>query len=160
MPTALTSNERTFQIFDHHQFDEENARTLPADCKKRVEVVGSCASLIADEVRSVEKSFDNFVDLVSFLRGPILLDTSNLSLKGGVTKPLDIEIMDEIEAVQKLRVNNRKQLVKALGKVKKDVSTLSAEQLLYKDMKTVTNSDRTKIVAIPGFPILVEVVRK
>lgn len=160
VPTALTSNDRTVQIIDHHQFDEENGRTLPADCQVRVEVVGSCASLVADEVRKIEKSFANHVDLVSFLRGPILLDTSNLSPKDGVAKPLDIEINDEIEAALKLRVDNRKQLVKALGKVKKDVSTLSASQMLYKDMKTVSNSDRSKIVAVPGFPILVEVFIK
>lgn len=154
--TPITSNERTIQIFDHHPYDEKNARICD-DCQLKINEVGSCATLIADEVRRIEKSFANQDDLISFLRGPIVLDTINFLESADKVRPLDIEINQEIEAALQLKEDDRSKLFKELVKARSDVSSLSALQLLSKDMKIVSDSNKSNFIAIPGFPILVEV---
>lgn len=154
--TSVTSNDRTVEIIDHHPYDAKNAQ-VSVDCLLKLNEVGSCATLVADEVRTIEKSFANQNDLISFLRGPIVLDTINFSQSADKVRPLDIEINQEIEAALGLKVEDRSKLYNDLVKARSDVSSLSALQLLSKDMKMITSSDKSNVIAIPGFPVLVEV---
>lgn len=156
MATRLVNNEQSIQIFDHRPLDTKNAH-IPSTCKLRLEEVGSCATLIADEVRVLEGSFDNQSDVLRLLRGAIVLDTINFSESAGKVKPLDIEINDEIEKSLGLKEEDRLKIFTDLVDARRDVSSLSALQLLSKDLKIISSNDKSKVVAIPGFPILVEV---
>lgn len=152
--TCPVSSERIVQIFDHRPLDAKNSH-FPSDCQVKISEVGSCATLIADEVRALENSFENHHDLVAFLRGPIVLDTINFSESANKARPLDIEINDEIEKSIGLTEVHRAKLFRKLVNARSDVSSLTALQLLSKDLKVVNGE--SFVVAIPGFPILVEV---
>lgn len=154
--TSITASDRVIQIFDHRPLDATNAK-IPTECRLKIQEVGSCATLIADEIRTLEGSFAQQDDIIGFLRGPIVLDTINFSESADKTRPLDIEINAEIEKSLNLTEEDRLKLFKDLVKARSDVSALSALQLLSKDLKVISNSDKSFVVAIPGFPILVEV---
>lgn len=158
VPTSLVSNERIMAILDHRPFDAKNAQIL-CDCKVKLNEVGSCATLIADEIRNLGHSFENQRELISFLRGPIVLDTANFSESADKAKPLDIEINGEIEKTLDLTETDRLKLFKELVEARSDVSSLSALQLLSKDLKIISNKDQSYVVAFPGFPLLVEVMK-
>ncbi|XP_031625962.1 exopolyphosphatase PRUNE1 [Contarinia nasturtii] len=147
--------DRVIKIFDHRPVDPKNAHIL-SDYATKIQEVGSCATLIADEIRNVEGSFAAQDDTINFLRGPIVLDTINFSVSADKARPLDIEINKEVEAKLGKNDNDRLKLFNDLVKARSDVSSLTALQLLSKDMKMLSSVDKSKIVAIPGFPILVE----
>lgn len=156
IPTSLVAADKVIQIFDHRPLDVKN--TCHSDkCILKIQQIGSCATLIADEIRTLEGSFDDQEDVISFLRGPIILDTINFSESADKARPLDIEINGEIEKSLGLNEQDRLKLFNDLVKARSDVSSLSALQLLSKDLKIISNSDKSHVVAIPGFPILVEV---
>lgn len=154
--TPIVASDRVVQIFDHRPLDVKNAR-IANECKLKIQEIGSCGTLIADEIRTLEGTFENQDDLISFLRGPIVLDTINFSESADKARPLDIEINGEIEKSLGLNEEDRLKLFNELVKARSDVSSLSALQLLSKDLKVISNGDKSNVVAIPGFPILVEV---
>lgn len=154
--TEVNVNERILAIFDHRPFDTKNAQISQIP-KVKVNEVGSCATLIVDEIRNAEHSLENHCELIRFLTGPILLDTVNFSDVAARTKPLDVEIYGEIEKVINLTEADRLNLYKELVTARSDVGSLSAMQLLSKDLKIISNNDASCVVAFPGFPLLVEV---
>lgn len=156
VPTPLVGNGEVIAIFDHRPRDTKNSQ-ISSDCKVKLNEVGSCATLIADEIRVSNQSFGNHRELIDFLRGPIVLDTVHFLEAAGRTKPLDIEVNGAIEATLGLTEADRLSLFNELIKARSDVSSLSAMQLLSKDLKIISNNDKSYVVAFPGFPILVEV---
>lgn len=50
---------------------------------------------------------------------------------------------------------HRDNIFHELSNARKDVSSLTSYQLLLKDMKILENKESSKIVALPGFPMLV-----
>lgn len=157
VPTPLVSNVQILAIFDHRPLDTKNSQILH-DCKVKLNEVGSCATLIADEIRTLTHSFENQRELISFLRGPIVLDTVNFLESAEKAKPLDIEINGEIEKVLDVAEADRLNLFNELVKARSDVSSLSTMQLLSKDLKIISNKDKSYVVAFPGFPLLAEVM--
>lgn len=144
-------------IFDHRPLDSKNAQ-FSCHCKVKIDEVGSCATLIAQEICNLKQSFEDHRELISFLRGAIVLDTVNFSESAGKAKPLDIEINGEIEKILNLTQADRLKLFDEMVKARSDVSSLSTIQLLSKDLKIMSNKDKSYVVAFPGFPILVEVL--
>lgn len=143
------------QIIDHRPIDP-NA-IFSDNCELTINEVGSCATLIANLIRSTGEPFINYTDMLQMLYGPIILDTINFSSAADKARPLDVEIASEIENVLKLNANDRKQLFDELVRARSDVSSLSALQLLSKDLKIISNKSKSLVVAIPGYPLLVEV---
>lgn len=88
--------DNIIQIFDHRPLDSGNVRTS-SDCNINIQQVGSCATIIANEIRASECSFENQCETIRLLRGPIILDTINFSEAADKAKPLDIEINEDIE---------------------------------------------------------------
>lgn len=154
--TPIISTERIIQIFDHHPLDSKNVQ-FSTECLTNINEVGSCATLIADEIRHLENTLGNHHDLITFLRGPIVVDTINFLASADKARPLDIEINAEIEKLLNVGRDDRTKLYKELVNARSDVSSLSALQLLSKDLKIVSNTNKSFVVALPGFPILVEV---
>lgn len=156
VPTPLAANGKILAIFDHRPRDTKSSE-FSSNCKFKLNEVGSCATLIADEIRLLNQSFENHRELIDFLRGPIVLDTVNFLESAGRAKPLDVEINGAIEATLGLSEADRLNLFNELIKARSNVSSLSAMQLLSKDLKINSNNDKSYVVAFPGFPILVEV---
>lgn len=155
--TFSIPNERIIQIIDHRPIDVNNKK-FPHECKTRIVEVGSCATLVAEDIFNMIQPHEKFNDLLAFLRGPIVMDTVNFSVAAGKTKQLDIEINQRIEELLNVSEDDRSQLFNALTAANTDVSSLNAFQILSKDLKTVSNQNKSIFVAIPGFPLLVEVI--
>lgn len=146
------------EVIDHRPLDV-NA-SFPPECRVILNEVGSCATLIADVIRSsvpVPGAWRNYCDLLQLLHGTIILDTLNLSASADKARPLDVEMITEIEHIIFFDTKDRKYLFNELVKARSNVDSLTTLQLLSKDLKIITNSSNVLIVAIPGFPILVQV---
>lgn len=154
IPSKSINFDNIIEVIDHRFID--STIRFPTDCKLNVKQVGSCASLVA-ELILLEPNFENYTDILKLLHGPIVLDTINFSEAADKVRPLDIEVNKKIEDLLKIGVNERNTLYQNLIKARSDVSTLNSLQLLSKDLKIITNKTKNVTVAIPGYPILVEV---
>uniref|UniRef100_A0AAG5CTK1 DHHA2 domain-containing protein n=1 Tax=Anopheles atroparvus TaxID=41427 RepID=A0AAG5CTK1_ANOAO len=147
-------------IVDHRPLDS-NA-SFNAEAFHTIELVGSCATLIGREIVSsgvaLQESNALYKTPLELLYGAIVLDTVNFSKQADKAKPLDHEIAECIETLQGItedcRSPHRDALFKSLVAARCDVSELNAYQLLFKDLKTVAQSNR--IVTVPGFPMAVQ----
>ncbi|KAG0357340.1 Exopolyphosphatase [Gamsiella multidivaricata] len=136
-------------VIDHHAdenlyFDTANPR--------RIEMVGSCTSLVADEffknaIAAIdedekETSNDNekcpsWVQQVArLLLGPILIDTMNLNPAMKKVKPLDTAMANLIFPYAHLE--SMEELYRRIDDARKDTSRLSCYDLLRKDYKEWT----------------------
>lgn len=85
------------------------------------------------------------------------MDTANFSKEADKARQLDYDMASLIESRLGI-VNsheNRLNLFNELIQARSDVSTLNSYQILLKDMKIITNKSRSKVVALPGYPMLV-----
>lgn len=157
MAKGPVNSENVIEAIDHRPLDV-NA-DFPNDCKVKLNEVGSCATLVADIIRSssTPASLSIYCGLMQLLHGAIILDTLNFSISANKARPLDVEIAAEIEQLLSFHQSERKKLFKELMKARKNVGTFNALQLLSKDLKIVTNRKNSCVVSIPGFPILVQV---
>nr|XP_029719141.1 exopolyphosphatase PRUNE1-like [Aedes albopictus] len=144
-------------VVDHRPFDSSSM--LNGGIFKCIEQVGSCASLVTKIVEDSGtlrgKSADT-ADLLKFLYGPIVLDTVNFSKEADKARPLDYEMAQAIEQYLNIESSEetRRTLFDQLVAKRSDVSSLNSSQILSKDLKIV--SKRGRIVAIPGYPMLVQ----
>ncbi|XP_043286357.1 exopolyphosphatase PRUNE1 [Venturia canescens] len=134
------------EIIDHRPRDP--TCSWPPSLKLTLEPVGSCATLVAHEILTKNPTLMD-ARIRALLRGPILVDTHNLSAQAARARPLDREIIRRLEEPVET-VPPREQIYEEILAAKTDVSNLTAEDLLLKDLKVVDE------VALPGFPILVE----
>lgn len=147
----------TVQVLDHHQYDGLNSN-LPEECEKRIELVGSCASIVADQVLQAGQGFNKELEPLSLLYAAIVLDTVNFSKDADKARELDVKMAERIEDLLGISdpEHHRAELLEELIKARSDVSTLNAAQILYKDLKIIKNKAGSTVIAIPGFPILVK----
>ncbi|KAJ2479241.1 Exopolyphosphatase [Coemansia sp. RSA 2131] len=137
-------------IVDHH-VDEGRCK----QAERQIELVGSCATLVAERLRSTLGRVEP--ELAKMLVAPILIDTSELSSSARRATDKDIEMVswlvpqvewawpsadqvdqadnssDEVESLD--HVSSTHELYKILDKLKGKVSHLSARDLLRKDYK-------------------------
>ena len=85
-----------------------------------------------------------------FLLGPIVLDTACFNPAADKTTELDLQMAKELEA-RGVNGSSKEKLFADLLAARSDVNSLTAGQLLLKDMKV------TQGIPVPGFPILVQV---
>ncbi|KYN19447.1 Discoidin domain-containing receptor 2, partial [Trachymyrmex cornetzi] len=113
-----------------------------------IEIVGSCATLVA---RNVLQKNPDILDtqLSSLLRGPILIDTYNMSDEAGRATATDVDILNALEQLGRL-ASDRTDIFKKIMHAKTDISELTLEELMIKDLK-VTNG-----IPLVGFSFLVE----
>lgn len=150
------------EIFDHRPIDL-SSKWDEERVKIRIEEVGSCTTLIADEI--LKKAPDMLDELLTQLLygkkifrkeqliclcflGVIVFDTIAFSSEAGKAKDLDVKITDELIKRFALQ-SNAKQIYQELWTAHNDVSKLSPKQLLYKDLKI------TEGIPLCGLPMLV-----
>ncbi|XP_076171484.1 exopolyphosphatase PRUNE1-like isoform X2 [Ptiloglossa arizonensis] len=138
-------SDSVIEVIDHRPQD---ARWPWPGRKVHLEIVGSCATLVA---RNFFRKHPEMMDscLASLLRGPILLDTSNFAKKAGRATPTDVEIVEALERIEHLDLD-RNETFNEIVKAKSDISALTADDLLIRDLKITAG------VPIVGLPILVE----
>jgi len=126
-------------IVDHHKDERPptaagtTARCL---CNCRIEMVGSCCTLVAETIFRESPDFlTSDAAIVPLLLGTILLDTVNLSEQAGRATPKDAEMVRRLHALRPhLDLNV---IFGNLQNAKFDVSMLATVDLLRKDMKSV-----------------------
>ena len=152
-------------LVDHHSLPDEDIFLMdnvvkvidhrPRDTRwpwpgreLQLETVGSCATLVA---RNLLRKHPEAIDFVvtSLIRGPILIDTGNFSKKVDRATATDIEIVETLEKIGHLNPDRTK-LFNEIVNAKTDVSQLTPNDLLIKDLKVVVG------VPIVGLPMLVK----
>ncbi|KYN06614.1 Discoidin domain-containing receptor 2 [Cyphomyrmex costatus] len=132
-------------IIDHRPLDP--AWSWP-NIPLNIEIVGSCATLVARNV--LQKNPDMLdIQLSSLLRGPILIDTYNMSDEAGRATATDVDVLNTLEQIGRL-ISDRTDIFKKIMHAKTDISDLTLEELMIKDLK-VTNR-----IPLVGFSLLVE----
>lgn len=141
------------QVFDHRPLDKRSHFT--DDCIVRIEEVGSCATLIADYILQSEHTLDRDDELqvLSLLYAPIVLDTINFDPVK--TKPLDILVTDKIVQLLNTTDDDRKQLFRGLQAAQFGVDSLTAYDLLARDLKVITDPTGQHRIPIASMPITV-----
>ncbi|KAF9991974.1 Exopolyphosphatase [Entomortierella chlamydospora] len=158
---ASLKTAKVVGVIDHHA--DENLYKDTAN-PRRIEVVGSCASLVADEflkkvIDSDKTDLSWTQTLARLLLAPILTDTMDLDPEKKKVQPLDIAMTELIlsytgwESIQLYQnideaprdTSNlsryellRKQLYQNIDEARRDTSNLSFYDLLRKDYKEWT----------------------
>ncbi|XP_037813656.1 exopolyphosphatase PRUNE1 [Lucilia sericata] len=145
-------------IYDHRPKDA--AAIISDKCDLHLNLVGSCATLVAEKFVNAKMLDASEKEILNLLRSTIVLDTVNFSESAARATPKDLEICLALEEVlEKFNcLQNRETLFETLVKARADVGSLTASQLLRKDLKILTsNKNGGNInIAIPGFPLLVQ----
>lgn len=143
-------SENVILIFDHHE--EHEIVNIHRLGKKFIRpMIASSASMIADIVYLTEE-VEKYMQVLRLLRGAIIKDIGYIYDRNADERfPYDWEVLKKIEA------SLRKRLYDELIWAERDVSGLNSIQLLHKDIKMVSNHDHQWNVAIPFFPITIDV---
>lgn len=117
-------------VIDHHK-ESVNSVASKAEVATTLEMVGSCASLIAREVLA-DDNYTVEEPVALLLLSAILLDTGNLKAPKRVT-PVDEEAVEKLVSFSSSF--NRDDYFGQLHKARFDISTLTTMQVLQKDYK-------------------------
>lgn len=151
-------SEKAIAIYDHRPRD--TAAIIPDACQLNLQLVGSCATLISELFIQKNMLGEDVIDVLQLLRSTIILDTVNFSKEAGRATPKDFEICSVLEeALCSLTgaILSKEELFKSLVKARSDISSLTAGQLLRKDLKIITsNKPQSLKIALPGFPMTVQ----
>nr|XP_057908709.1 exopolyphosphatase PRUNE1 isoform X2 [Doryrhamphus excisus] len=122
------------EVIDHHLLEREPHPSCPVT----VEMVGSCATLVTEcLIQKAPEILDQ--QLAQLLYATILTDCVNMAPAAGKVTPKDSQYTAALEA-RFPSMPPRGALFQALHNAKFDVSGLSTEQMLLKDMKSLSES--------------------
>ncbi|XP_066577501.1 exopolyphosphatase PRUNE1 isoform X2 [Amia ocellicauda] len=128
------------EVIDHHL--QERAPSVSCT----VEAVGSCATLVTERMaQQAPEILDRQV--AQLLYGAIVLDCVNMAPEAGKVTPKDSKYVDLLE-MRFPDLPPRDALFQSLQSAKFDVSGLSTEQMLLKDLKVVSGGDLTVAVSV------------
>jgi exopolyphosphatase len=116
------------EVVDHH-VDEH---TYPGLARTRIELVGSCSSLVADEILHAEPAGMD-TDLASLLLSAVLIDTVNLDPAAGRATDLDRRIAGQLRSACPALDSDA--LYGRVLAAKTDIARLSTFDLLRRDSK-------------------------
>ncbi|KAJ3598202.1 hypothetical protein NHX12_001713 [Muraenolepis orangiensis] len=130
------------EVIDHHLLEREPS----SSCQVTVEMVGSCATLVTERI--VQKA-PEILDpqLALLLYGTIVLDCVNMAPEAGKVTPKDSQHAAQLET-RFPGLPPRGALFQSLQNARFDVSGLSTEQMLLKDMKVVTGGELHLAVSV------------
>jgi len=144
-PTILP---KVVQIIDHRQ--QSSLAQFPPNCQVKFELVGSCATLIAEKLLKEDYTDEFGLDL---LRSTILTDTCNLSPAAKKATQLDISILELIEKILPKPQLARKDVFDNISQAKRSIDGFTVDQLFRKDLKIVPFSDEIQ-AAVPSTLLL------
>ena len=123
--------EKVRLIMDHH----EDLKLYP-NALRRIEPVGSCATLVGENL--INDSGGGAVgkipgSLAALLLGTILIDTVNLDPNAGRATPRDHAVVEHLQPIADLDTDTFYQGIRA---AKSDISGMDTKDLLRRDCKT------------------------
>lgn len=122
------------EVIDHHLQEREASPSCPVT----VEMVGSCATLVAERIiQKAPEILDQ--QLAQLLYAAVVLDCVNMAPSAGKVTPKDSQVAASLES-RFPTLPPRGALFSTLHNAKFDVSGLNTEQMLLKDMKAVSGS--------------------
>ncbi|XP_049661666.1 bcl-2/adenovirus E1B 19 kDa-interacting protein 2-like protein isoform X4 [Accipiter gentilis] len=131
--TAL--EEAVVEVLDHRPLERDRAPS----CQVTAELVGSCATLVTERIAQGPPGILDRTT-AALLHGTILLDCVNLSPAAGKVTPRDVACVSLLEArFPELLARNA--IFEALQAAKFDVSGLTTEQMLRKDLKVLSSDE-------------------
>ncbi|XP_040267374.1 exopolyphosphatase PRUNE1 [Bufo bufo] len=123
------------EVIDHRTLE----RRLSRNCRVTAELVGSCTTLVAEKIiQEAPHILDS--QLASMLRGTIVLDCVNMAPAAGKVTPKDREYVQILEA-KFPDLPPRGTMFDSLQNAKFDVSGLTTDQMLRKDLKVLFSRD-------------------
>ncbi|XP_028912089.1 exopolyphosphatase PRUNE1 isoform X2 [Ornithorhynchus anatinus] len=125
------------EVLDHRPLEKQWA----APCRVKAEPVGSCTTLVAERIL---QEAPHILDpqLAALLHGTIVLDCVDLSPAAGKVTPRDARCVEELESrFPELAPHSR--IFQVLQEAKFDVSGLTTEQMLRKDLKVISGEGGT-----------------
>jgi len=131
VPQAIYENS-VAEIVDHHTDEGKSSHA-----KRKIEMVGSCATLIAEKILAESPSILSQVD-AKVLLAPILLDTVNMDPQYKKATHKDIEVASKLSGIIGLDVQQQKQFFEKLQYMRFSVETLNTYDLLRMDYKQWT----------------------
>ncbi|XP_013918614.1 PREDICTED: protein prune homolog [Thamnophis sirtalis] len=137
--SALESS--VVEVMDHRPLEWMR----PPPCRVTAELVGSCTTLVAERLlQAPVPTLDG--QIAALLHGTILLDCVNMAVEAGKVTPRDAFCVSQLESsFSKLQPRNR--VFDALQRAKFDVSGLTTEQMLRKDLKTLAGRKSTVAIS-------------
>ncbi|XP_068586087.1 exopolyphosphatase PRUNE1 [Cebidichthys violaceus] len=122
------------EVIDHHLLERDSFPSCPVT----VETVGSCATLVTERI--IQKAPEILDQQVAqLLYAAVVLDCVNMAPSAGKVTPKDSQFAAALES-RFPALPLRDALFQTLQNAKFDVSGLNTEQMLLKDMKTVSGS--------------------
>ncbi|XP_075763216.1 exopolyphosphatase PRUNE1 [Pelodiscus sinensis] len=138
--------EAVVEVIDHRPLEREPG------CSVTAELVGSCATLVTERIlRGPPELLDR--QTAALLHGTILLDCVNMTPEAGKVTPKDAQYVALLESrFPDLPV--RSVLFEALQTAKFDVSGLTTDQMLRKDLKALSSDGL--VLAISALYVMLE----
>lgn len=122
------------EVIDHHMLEREPSPSCPVT----VEMVGSCATLVTERIiQKAPEILDQ--QIAQLLYAAVLLDCVNMAPSAGKVTPKDSQSAAVLES-RFPALPPRGALFQNLNNAKFDVSGLNTEQMLRKDMKSVSGN--------------------
>ncbi|XP_053857347.1 exopolyphosphatase PRUNE1 [Vidua macroura] len=134
--------EAVVEVVDHRPLE----RDCGPPCRVTVEPVGSCATLVTERILQGPPGVLDRTT-AALLHGTILLDCINLSPAAGKVTPRDVTCVSLLEE-RFPELPARDAVFGALQAAKFDVTGLTTEQMLRKDLKVLSNDKA--VIAISG----------
>ncbi|XP_063001797.1 exopolyphosphatase PRUNE1 isoform X2 [Elgaria multicarinata webbii] len=129
--------EAVVEVIDHRPLERE--RRPP--CRVTAEPVGSCATLVTERIlQGPVQVLDRLT--AALLHGTIVLDCVNMAPEAGKVTPKDKHYASLLEA-KFPDLPPRSVIFEALQKAKFDVSGLTTDQMLRKDLKVLSGKEAT-----------------
>ncbi|NXI16747.1 PRUN1 Exopolyphosphatase, partial [Irena cyanogastra] len=134
--------EAVVEVLDHRPLERDRG----PPCQVTVEPVGSCATLVTERILQGPPGVLDRTT-AALLHGTILLDCINLSPAAGKVTPRDVACVALLEE-RFPELPARDAVFGALQAAKFDVTGLTTEQMLRKDLKVLSNDE--VVVGISG----------
>ncbi|NXE57342.1 PRUN1 Exopolyphosphatase, partial [Casuarius casuarius] len=150
LPRADASlEEAVVEVLDHRPLERDWAPR----CRLTAELVGSCATLVTERIAQGPLGVLDGLT-AALLHGTILLDCVNLKPAGGKVTPRDTACITLLES-RFPELPARDVIFEALQAAKYDVSDLTTEQMLRKDLKALSSDELA--LGISGIYVKMEV---
>ncbi|XP_031949127.1 exopolyphosphatase PRUNE1 [Corvus hawaiiensis] len=134
--------EAVVEVLDHRPLERDRG----PPCQVTVEPVGSCATLVTERILQGPPGVLDRTT-AALLHGTILLDCVNLSPAAGKVTPRDVACVSLLEE-RFPELPARDAVFQALYTAKFDITGLTTEQMLRKDLKVLSSDD--VVVPISG----------
>ncbi|XP_053134267.1 exopolyphosphatase PRUNE1 isoform X4 [Hemicordylus capensis] len=132
--------EAVVEVIDHRPLERERGPS----CKVTSELVGSCATLVTERILQGSCAEAQVLDrqTAALLHATIVLDCVNMAPEAGKVTPRDTHYASLLES-QFPDLPPRSSIFEALQTAKFDVSGLTTDEMLRKDLKTLSGKEVT-----------------